>query len=81
MGIKCIDIDIGEGKYLLFLSLNGGIVIYDIEDCFYLNVFKCQMVVKVDGILKDSYKFSVEIVQWYLNDIGMFILSLVDMMF
>lgn len=32
----------------------------------------------MDKILKDSYKYSVEIVQWYFNDIGMFLFSFVD---
>ena len=77
-GIKCIDIDTGEGKYLLSSSSNGGIAIHDIEDCFYSNVFKCQTVAKVDGTLKDSHKLSVETVQWYPNDTGMFISSSVD---
>lgn len=81
LGINCVDIDIDEGKYLLFLGLNGKIVIYDIEECFYIDIFKCMLVVMVERILKDSYKFSVEIVQWYLNDIGMFLFSLVDFMF
>ena len=77
-GITCVDIDTGEGKYMLSSSSNGGIAIHDIEDCFYQNAFRCKAVAIVERTLKDSHKLSVETVQWYPNDTGMFLSSSVD---
>lgn len=77
-GINCVDIDIREGKYLLSSSSNGKIAIHDVEDCFYAAKFQCKAVVTVDNSLKDSHKKSVETVQWYPNDTGMFLSSSVD---
>ena len=77
-GINCVDIDTGEGKYLLSSSSNGKIAIHDIEECFYLDTFKCTSVATVERTLKDSHKLSVETVQWYPNDTGMFLSSSVD---
>ena len=77
-GINCVDIDTGEGKYLLSSSSNGKIAVHDIEDCFYSEHFKCNSVATVERTLKDSHKHSVETVQWYPNDTGMFLSSSVD---
>lgn len=77
-GINCVDIDTGEGKYLLSSSSNGRIAIHDIEECFYSETFNCKSVVTVERTLKDSHKHSVETVQWYPNDSGMFLSSSVD---
>lgn len=77
-GINCVDIDTGEGKYLLSSSSNGRIAIHDIEECFYSEKFKCKSVVTVEETLKDSHKHSVETVQWYPNDTGLFLSSSVD---
>lgn len=77
-GINCVDIDTGEGKYLLSSSSNGGIAIHDIEECFYSDKFQCKAIVTVNRSLKDSHKHSVETVQWYPNDTGMFLSSSVD---
>ena len=77
-GINCVDIDSGEGKYLLSSSSNGGIAIHDIEECFYSDKFQCKAIGTVNSSLKDSHKHSVETVQWYPNDTGMFLSSSVD---
>lgn len=77
-GINCVDIDTGEGKYLLSSGSNGKIAIHDIEECFYKDTFKCLSVATVERSLKDSHKLSVETVQWYPNDTGMFLSSSVD---
>ena len=77
-GINCVDIDICEGKYLLSSSSSGKIAIHDIEECFYTDKFQCKVVVSMDKTLKDSHKHSVETVQWYPNDTGMFLSSSVD---
>ena len=77
-GINCLDIDTGEGKYLLSSSSNGKISIHDIEECFYSANFKCNSVATVERTLRDSHKHSVETVQWYPNDTGMFLSSSVD---
>lgn len=77
-GINCVDIDTGEGKYLLSSSSNGGIAIHDIEECFYSDKFQCKAIVTVNRSLRDSHKHSVETVQWYPNDTGMFLSSSVD---
>ena len=77
-GINCVDIDTGEGKYLLSSSSNGGIAIHDVEECFYSDKFQCKAIVTVNRSLKDNHKHSVETVQWYPNDTGMFLSSSVD---
>ena len=77
-GINCVDIDSGEGKYLLSSSSSGGITIHDIEECFYSDKFQCKAIATVNRSLKDSHKHSVETVQWYPNDTGMFLSSSVD---
>lgn len=77
-GINCVDIDTGDGKYLLSSSSNGRIAVHDIEECFYRDTFKCMSVATVERTFKDSHKHSVETVQWYPNDTGMFLSSSVD---
>lgn len=77
-GINCVDIDIGEGKYLLSSSSSGTIAIHDIEECFYGDRFQCKVVASVGKREENSHKHSVETVQWYPKDTGMFLSSSVD---
>ena len=77
-GVNSVDIDTTEEKYLLSASSNGKIAIQDLEGCFYERKFKCKAVVTVEKTWKGAHKQSVETVQWFPNDAGMFLSSSVD---
>ncbi|EDO36406.1 predicted protein [Nematostella vectensis] len=77
-GINSIDIEDGEGRYLISCSTNSKIVIHDTEVGYYKSRFKCEAVAKVTKTHKGNHRSSIETVQWYPHDSGMFLTSSVD---
>ncbi|XP_033115097.1 DNA excision repair protein ERCC-8-like [Anneissia japonica] len=76
--VNCLDIDPSEGKYLLSGGADSGIVIYDIECRPAPSNFTCSSVCSISRSNKHAHKYSVETVQWYPHDTGMFTSSAMD---
>lgn len=77
-GINIFDIEFVEGRYMLLGGLDGVIVFYDFENFSRQFYYICKVVCFIGRDYFDVYRYSVEMVQWYFYDIGMFILSLFD---
>ncbi|XP_066567519.1 DNA excision repair protein ERCC-8 [Amia ocellicauda] len=77
-GINCLDIEVVEGRYMLSGGADGVIVIYDLENSDRKPHFTCKSVCTVGRSHRHVHKFSVETVQWYPHDTGMFISSSFD---
>lgn len=77
-GINTIDIDVVEGRYMLSGGADGVIVIYDLENFTGKPQYTCKAVCTVGRSSRHVHKFSVETVQWYPYDTGMFVSSSFD---
>ena len=77
-GVNCIDIDPVEGKYLLSSSSHGKIGIHDIECCSFKNKFHCNSIMEADRNHMGNHRQSIETIQWYPHDSGMFVSSSAD---
>ncbi|CAL8251135.1 unnamed protein product [Boreogadus saida] len=77
-GVNCLDIEAVEGRYMLSGGADGVIVIYDLENYSGKLQYTCKAVGTVGRSSRFAHKFSVETVQWYPFDTGMFISSSFD---
>lgn len=77
-GINTIDIEVIEGRYMLSGGSDGVIVIYDLENNSRKLQYTCRAVCTVGRSSRHVHKFSVETVQWYPHDTGMFVSSSFD---
>uniref|UniRef100_A0A3P9BDI9 DNA excision repair protein ERCC-8 n=1 Tax=Maylandia zebra TaxID=106582 RepID=A0A3P9BDI9_9CICH len=77
-GINTIDIEAVEGRYMLSGGADGVIVIYDLENFSGKLQYSCKAVCTVGRSSRYVHKFSVETVQWYPYDTGMFVSSSFD---
>uniref|UniRef100_A0A8C9T124 DNA excision repair protein ERCC-8 n=1 Tax=Scleropages formosus TaxID=113540 RepID=A0A8C9T124_SCLFO len=77
-GINTIDIEVIEGRYMLSGGADGVVVIYDLENHSRKPHYTCKAVCTVGRSSRHVHKFSVETVQWYPHDTGMFISSSFD---
>ncbi|KAG8011938.1 Elongation of very long chain fatty acids protein 7 [Nibea albiflora] len=77
-GINTIDIDSIEGRYMLSGGADGVIVVYDLENFSGKPQYTCKAVCTVGRSSRHVHKFSVETVQWYPYDTGMFVSSSFD---
>ncbi|KAM8866741.1 DNA excision repair protein ERCC-8 [Synchiropus picturatus] len=77
-GINTIDIETIEGKYMLSGGADGVIVIYDLENYSGKPNYTCKSICTVGRSNRHVHKFSVETVQWYPYDTGMFVSSSFD---
>ncbi|XP_068166422.1 DNA excision repair protein ERCC-8 isoform X2 [Antennarius striatus] len=77
-GINTIDIETIEGRYMLSGGADGVIVVYDLENFSGKPQFTCKAVCTVGRSSRYAHKFSVETVQWYPYDTGMFVSSSFD---
>ncbi|XP_068594697.1 DNA excision repair protein ERCC-8 isoform X2 [Brachionichthys hirsutus] len=77
-GINAIDIETIEGRYMLSGGADGVIVVYDLENISGKPQFTCKAVCTVGRSSRYAHKFSVETVQWYPYDTGMFVSSSFD---
>ncbi|XP_075054877.1 DNA excision repair protein ERCC-8 [Mixophyes fleayi] len=77
-GINTLDIEPVEGRYMLSGGADGIIVIYDLENLSKTSSFTCKALSTVGKSHPDVHKFSVETVQWYPHDTGLFTSSSFD---
>ncbi|XP_061115794.1 DNA excision repair protein ERCC-8 isoform X1 [Conger conger] len=77
-GINTLDIEVIDGRYMLSGGADGVIVIYDLENGSRKPQYTCKAVCTVGRSSRYVHKFSVETVQWYPHDTGMFISSSFD---
>lgn len=77
-GINTLDIEPIEGRYMLSGGSDGIIVLYDLENSSRKLSYTCKSLCKVGKGHPDVHKFSVETVQWYPHDTGMFTSSSFD---
>ena len=77
-GVNALDVDSMEGKYLLSGSADGSLHIHDLHNFTGSPHFTCKLVCKVDRNLRTAHRYSVECVQWYPFDTGLFITSGMD---
>ncbi|XP_019733589.1 DNA excision repair protein ERCC-8 [Hippocampus comes] len=77
-GVNTVDIEVIEGKYMLSGGADGVIVIYDLENFSGKPQYTCKAVSTIGRSSKYAHKFSVETVQWYPYDTGMFVSSSFD---
>ncbi|XP_063051057.1 DNA excision repair protein ERCC-8 isoform X2 [Engraulis encrasicolus] len=77
-GVNSLDIEVIEGRYMLSGGADGVVVIYDLENNNKKPQYTCKAVGTVGRSSRHVHKFSVETVQWYPHDTGMFISSSFD---
>ncbi|XP_057258677.1 DNA excision repair protein ERCC-8 isoform X2 [Pezoporus wallicus] len=77
-GINTLDIEPVEGRYMLSGGSDGVIVLYDLENLTREKSYTCKALCSVGRSHPDVHKFSVETVQWYPHDTGMFTSSSFD---
>ncbi|XP_068521944.1 DNA excision repair protein ERCC-8 isoform X2 [Anas acuta] len=77
-GINSLDIEPVEGRYMLSGGSDGVIVVYDLENLSRKPTYTCKAVCSVGRSHPDVHRFSVETVQWYPHDTGMFTSSSFD---
>ncbi|XP_027647042.1 DNA excision repair protein ERCC-8 isoform X5 [Falco biarmicus] len=77
-GINTLDIEPVEGRYMLSGGSDGVIVLHDLENFSGKPTYTCKALGYVGRSHPDVHKFSVETVQWYPHDTGMFTSSSFD---
>ncbi|XP_053316535.1 DNA excision repair protein ERCC-8 [Spea bombifrons] len=77
-GINTLDIEPVEGRYMLSGGADGVIVLYDLINLSKTPSYTCKAVCKVGKSHPDVHKYSVETVQWYPRDTGIFTSSSFD---
>ncbi|XP_067087079.1 DNA excision repair protein ERCC-8 isoform X1 [Osmerus mordax] len=77
-GINTIDIEVIEGRYMLSGGADGVIVIYDLENNTRKPQYTCKAICTIGRSSRYVHRFSVETVQWYPLDTGMFVSSSFD---
>lgn len=77
-GVNALDVDTMEGKYLLSGSADGSLHIHDLQNFTGSPHFTSKLICKVDRNLRTAHRYSVECVQWYPFDSGLFITSGMD---
>ncbi|XP_061756685.1 DNA excision repair protein ERCC-8 [Nerophis ophidion] len=77
-GVNTLDIEVIEGKYMLSGGADGVIVLYDLENFSGKPQYTCKAVCTIGRSSKYVHRFSVETVQWYPYDTGMFVSSSFD---
>uniref|UniRef100_A0A8C5NUA2 DNA excision repair protein ERCC-8 n=1 Tax=Jaculus jaculus TaxID=51337 RepID=A0A8C5NUA2_JACJA len=77
-GVNTLDIELVEGRYMLSGGSDGVIVLYDLENSSRQPYYTCKAVCSIDRSHHDMHSYSVETVQWYPHDTGMFTSSSFD---
>nr|CAD7256860.1 unnamed protein product [Timema shepardi]CAD7568549.1 unnamed protein product [Timema californicum] len=77
-GVNSLDVDLVEGKYLLSGAIDGSIYIHNLHNFTGSPNFTARVVSKTDRTNPCAHKYSVECVQWYPFDTGMFVSSGMD---
>ncbi|KAM3847215.1 DNA excision repair protein ERCC-8 isoform 2-T2 [Vipera latastei] len=77
-GINTLDIEPIENRYMLSGGSDGTIVLYDLENFSGTPCYTCKVICSVGRNHPGVHKYSVETVQWYPHDTGMFTSSSFD---
>uniref|UniRef100_A0A8C6XPS4 DNA excision repair protein ERCC-8 n=1 Tax=Naja naja TaxID=35670 RepID=A0A8C6XPS4_NAJNA len=77
-GINTLDIEPVENRYMLSGGSEGAIVLYDLENFSRTPCYTCKVICSVGRNHPSVHKYSVETVQWYPHDTGMFTSSSFD---
>ncbi|KAK6179260.1 hypothetical protein SNE40_011663 [Patella caerulea] len=77
-GINSLNIDTIENRYLLSGGSNGGIVIHDLENFQGETKFTCRQICHIPNSDNNAHRKSIETVQWYPLDTGLFTTSGTD---
>nr|XP_033793502.1 DNA excision repair protein ERCC-8-like [Geotrypetes seraphini]XP_033793508.1 DNA excision repair protein ERCC-8-like [Geotrypetes seraphini]XP_033793515.1 DNA excision repair protein ERCC-8-like [Geotrypetes seraphini]XP_033793520.1 DNA excision repair protein ERCC-8-like [Geotrypetes seraphini]XP_033793526.1 DNA excision repair protein ERCC-8-like [Geotrypetes seraphini] len=77
-GVNTLDIEPVEGRYMLSGGSDGVIVLYDLANLSRKPCYTCKAVCTVGKSHPEVHKFSVETVQWYPHDTGIFTSSSFD---
>ncbi|XP_005990749.1 DNA excision repair protein ERCC-8 isoform X2 [Latimeria chalumnae] len=77
-GVNTLDIEPVEERYMLSGGSDGVIVIYDLENSSRKLQYTCKALCTVGRSHPHAHNFSVETVQWYPHDTGMFTSSSFD---
>ncbi|XP_026526304.1 DNA excision repair protein ERCC-8 [Notechis scutatus] len=77
-GINTLDIEPVENRYMLSGGSDGTIVLYDLENFNRTPCYTCKVICSVGRNHPGVHKYSVETVQWYPHDTGMFTSSSFD---
>lgn len=78
--INSLDLDLVEMRYLISGASDGVISIYDLHNTTGQPQFTCPVVSAVEKSSKHAHRYSVETVQWYPADSGLFVSSSFDKM-
>ncbi|KAG8227675.1 hypothetical protein J437_LFUL006986 [Ladona fulva] len=76
--VNTLDIDPAEHRYLLSGAKNGRIIIHDLQTSCGKRPYVAKVIQKIDRENPSAHKYSVERVQWYPHDSGMFVTSGMD---
>ncbi|ESO92598.1 hypothetical protein LOTGIDRAFT_233046 [Lottia gigantea] len=76
--VNALDIDSIENRYLLSGGGNGGIAIHDLEDLPGEDKLRYRQICHIPNSSINAHKRSVETVQWYPLDTGLFTTSGTD---
>lgn len=77
-GINSVDLDSVEKRYLLSGSADGCIHVHDLYNQSSSQQYTSKCICKIDRTSRSCHKYSVECVQWYPTDTGLFISSGMD---
>ncbi|GAB6027758.1 DNA excision repair protein ERCC-8 [Chamberlinius hualienensis] len=77
-GVNTLDIEDVEGRYLLSGTSNGWLYIHDLDNLSGKPNYTCKAISDVPSTLRYTHKRSIETVQWYPHDTGLFLSSGMD---
>lgn len=77
-GVNALDIEVVDGRYLLSGGSNGTLVIHDLDNLSGQPKHTCPVISKIDRSSRYAHRHSVETVQWYPHDTGLFTSSGMD---
>jgi len=78
-GINSLDLERQESRYLISSSAEAKIAIFDTRSADIVEKRPtCKCIATIDRSSGDAHKFSIESVQWYPRDNGMFVSSSFD---
>ncbi|XP_065834594.1 DNA excision repair protein ERCC-8-like [Oscarella lobularis] len=77
-GVLCLDLDPVDARYLLSGGADAAIAIYDTRNVRGEKTFKAEVEYTIPGKRPPGHNYSVNSIQWYPHDTGMFISSSSD---
>ncbi|XP_010221305.1 PREDICTED: DNA excision repair protein ERCC-8-like, partial [Tinamus guttatus] len=77
-GINSLDIEPIEGRHMLSGGSDGVVLLYDLENFIRKPCYMCKAICSIGRSHSDVHKYSIETMQWYPHDTGMFASSSFD---